>query len=142
MIQTILYITLSISLLNLVDKPIEIDSAKDQIFVIISGASCHECLLYVDEWVRHSEMEMTVVIWYSETIIQKKEQIKFYKEMISPQTWAFSKDLDNLNDEFNLKHSPNVIVVKDGKTQYFKYVDLFTDKSRVEEFKLLIGYKD
>jgi len=142
MIRTILYISLSISLLNLVDKPIELSDNKDQIYIIISDASCHECLLQVEEWTSHSEMEITAVIWYNETIIQKKEQIAFYKKYISPKTWAFSRDLDNLNEEFILKHSPNVIIVKENKTYYFKYVDLFTGKSRVEELKQLIGYKE
>jgi hypothetical protein len=142
MTLSILYLILSISLLNLVDKPIDIDSTKDQIYVIISDASCHECIMHVEEWTSKSEMEMTAVIWYSKGIIEKKGQIKFYNEFISPNTWAFSKDLVNLSEEFNLKHSPNIIVVKGGKTHYFKYVDLFTGKSRVDEFKLLIGYKD
>lgn len=142
MISLILYFTLTINLLNLVDKPIELDISRDQVYLILSDASCHECLLHVEEWTSHSEMEMTAVIWYNETIIQKKEQIAFYKRYISPNTWAFSKDLDILSNEFSLNHSPNVLVVKNGETYYFRYVDLFTGKSRVDELKLLIDYKD
>lgn len=138
MILYLAYIVLPFSLLNLVDKPIEIDSTQNQIYVIISGPSCHECLLKVNEWALLSKIEMTVVIWYNKTIIQKKTQIKFYKEYISPKTWVFSKDLNKLKNYFVLEASPNIIVVKDKKIYYFQYYDLFTNKSKVEEFVDLI----
>lgn len=139
MIFLLTYILLPFNLLNLVDKPIEVDNNKDQIYVIISGPSCHECLLHVGEWTSRSKMEITAVIWYNKTIIQKKEQIKFYKQYLTPKTWTFSKDLDSLSYEFNLKISPNLIVVKDGKIYYFRYEDLFSENKRVDEFNKLIG---
>lgn len=136
MIFFITYLTLSINLLNLVDKPVDI--SESQIYIIISGPSCHECLQNTNTWISESELEATAVIWYNKTIIQKKQQIEIYKDFISPKTWTFSKDLEKLNNQFNLQNSPNIVVVKDGKTTYFPYLDLFTNKTKVKELRELI----
>lgn len=136
MILLIAYLAFSINLLNLVDKPVEL--SNNQIYIIISGPSCHECLQKTNQWIDETDMETTAVIWYNKTIIQKKEQIKFYTEFISPNTWTFSKDLDMLSDKFNLTQSPNIIVVKDGVATYFPYSDIFSNNSRVKELRKLI----
>jgi hypothetical protein len=140
MIIFLTYIALSLNLLNIVEKPIEIDSNKDQIFIIISGPSCHVCLQKLNEWTSESDIDVTAVIWYNKTIIEKKSQIKFYKQYISPAVWAFSKDLGTLSDVFNLDASPNVIVRKGGGDYYFRYPDLFTNGTKVTELQKLIDH--
>lgn len=136
MIFLIAYIAFSLNLLNLSDKPVEL--SNNQIYIIISGPSCHECLEKTNQWIGESDLGTTAVIWYNKTIIQKKEQIRIYKEFITPKTWTFSKDLNQLNKMINLEQSPNIIVVKDGEATYFPYSAIFSNDSRVAELKKLI----
>ncbi|MCB0752764.1 MAG: hypothetical protein KDC52_14935, partial [Ignavibacteriae bacterium] len=131
MISYLVYIFLTINLLNLVDKPIPFDTTKDQIYIVISNASCHECLVNSELWTSQSSIEMTAILWYSSGIIAKKEQIAFYKQYITPEYWVFSKDLEKMSNEFNLQFSPNIFVVKSGNITYFSYRDLFVNKTRV-----------
>ncbi|MEZ4724371.1 MAG: hypothetical protein R2863_06900 [Candidatus Kapaibacterium sp.] len=132
----LIYLALNIGLLNLVDEPIDLKDT--QIYIVISGASCHECLLSVNDWVSDSKIETTAIIWYNEGIIKKREQINYYSEFISPDEWVFSNDLEKLDFVFNLKYSPNVFVLKNGEIYYFSYSNLFNNELKIEEFKQLI----